>query len=125
MKEIPIHNDGAETRYVSGLAIAPGETRLVAVHESLIHPPKVDEPAVEATSEDKPRDPLQALLDDNVSDVKAAINATNPDGSPLVSDEDLASLLTVEETGRARKTLIEALRREILDRAAVATLNTE
>jgi len=59
---------------------------------------------------DLPADPIADMLKGNVKDVSAALE--------LLSDDELHSALYLEERGQARKSLLELMAAEKLQRAA-------
>lgn len=89
-----VENRTANTLYVGGCAIAPGEGREVDVPS--------DAPAVAVTDEPDPDAPLHELLAGNVSAVKAAL--------PELSAEALTRLAELEQDhGKNRVGVLTAI----------------
>jgi hypothetical protein len=104
MKFVPHTNSFENTIHVGGVTIPAGETR--DVDPSLLPgwEPEGDKMA------DLPADPIADMLKGNVKDVSAALE--------LLSDDELHSALYLEERGQARKSLLELMAAEKLQRAA-------
>lgn len=120
MHQVPIHNDSANTRYVGGVAIQPGETKFI--DRSLLPVASHQTPAAPAPqhTDDGISAALRAIADLSVSALKHAIEATGDDGQPEIADDDLLLLLRAEEEGKNRSTAIDAIHAEMLERAAEA-----
>ncbi|AMP13672.1 hypothetical protein [Collimonas pratensis] len=104
MKFVPHTNSTENTIHVGGVTIPSGETR--DVDPSLL---PGWEPEGEARV-DLPPDPIADMLKGNVKDVAAALE--------LLSDDELHSAAYLEERGQARKSLLELMAAEKLQRAA-------
>lgn len=105
MNEIPVHNDGADIRWVGAVMIPPGETRLIPAHQVPAHlRPQAPPAPAPARS-----DPVLELLDGPVRDVLAAL--------PGLDDDVLATLRQAEIDGKTRKSLLEGIAAEELRRA--------
>lgn len=117
MNETPYYNAGAETVYIGGRAVQPGDTRMVESRH--LHKQDAKAPAVEPVAEaNDERADIDLLLEGTVPSIKDAITARNAAGEPTVPDDDLALIAAAEEAGEARKTLLEAIREEQIERAS-------
>jgi len=115
MNEVPVKNDGKTTRYVGGFAIPPGETRILpaaSVPRHLHRAPTPVEP------KEAPDTFVADTLDGTVDEIKAIL--------PTITAEDLDVLETAEmdENGKNRKGVLNAIQEERLNRAANAELET-
>lgn len=103
MAQVPIHNDGKNSRYVGTVCILPGETR--HVDERLLPNKSKPRPAPAPQA-----DPLADLLDAKVTDIIPAL--------PDLSDEDFQRLAAMEtEKDKPRVTLVNAIAEDRLRRA--------
>ena len=114
-QDIPITNDGANVRYVAGIAIPPGETRIVPSH--LV--PKHLHPGAQAEASTPPADDLddevpgQALLDLLQKNV-----ATVADATTQLTMEELDELEALEQQTQApRKGVLDAITKARLHQA--------
>jgi len=105
---VPIHNPTPNIRYLLGVAIPPGETRVFDKRSLPRHlwtePRAVDPVAPEPTVLD--------LLEGNARAVSTAIID--------LPEADLNTLIAAETAGKGRKTVISALQKALLERAAEA-----
>lgn len=99
MKRIPYTNDGDTAKYVAGILIPPGETRLVDALQVSAPVPMDDAP--EAPPPVPTEDVLVAILDGSVKDITEAL--------PALTLEQLDTLELAEQGGKTRKGVIEAL----------------
>ena len=97
MNRTHYHNTAAHPVYIGGVMIPAGSTR--EVDARLV--PATAAPAAAPSEDEKPADPILALLDGTVAEVKAAL--------PDLSEEDLAKLEAAEEGGKTRKGVLEAV----------------
>ncbi len=105
MDEVPITNTGDCVRYVAGVAIPPGETRLVS--RALI--PAPEQESKDGALDNASSDPLHGLLEHSVKDIVGTFDDLDV--------EDLRRLEAAEREGASRVTLLQALSEEILKRA--------
>jgi len=102
MNQVPIHNSGQTNRYIGGICIPPGETRLI---DARLLPP---EPAAEP---DAPvADPIGDLLKLSVREIVADLGEFDDETLSRIEERELAA-------GSPRKTLLEAIAQEKLKRA--------
>lgn len=104
MNRTHYHNTAAHPIYVGGVMIPAGASREV---DARLVPGAAA--ATEEPEGEPPADPILALLDGNVAEVKAAL--------PGLSDEDLDRLEAAEDNGKTRKGVLEAVAEERLARA--------
>lgn len=109
-KRIPVTNNTAMAITVGGHLVPPGETRDFA--ESQV--PQHLRPPPESVAAPVDSDPLLSLLEHAVKDVVAKFGD--------LSDAEIAHLLELEEAGQARKTLVEALGKDLADRTLDAAV---
>jgi hypothetical protein len=104
MEQKPVHNAGKTTRYLGGIAIPPGETRMVDAR--LVpddKPPEAADPAGEP-------DPLAELLKLSVAQIVREL--------PGLDDEAVTRLGMRENLrDNPRKSLLEAIANHLLHRA--------
>lgn len=100
--------------FVAGRLIPPGETKVFAENEVPAHLKPASMPAPLPS---EPEDKLLELLDQGVREIAKAIEARNPDGTPVLSSDELERLAAAEANGKTRKTLMEALNHERIRRA--------
>lgn len=114
MSEVPITNHGKTLMFVNNVAIPPGETKIFDESEL---PPHLRPAKAPTPLPAEPEDRLLELLDGNVSDIVAAIAERGEDGTPMLSDDELIRLGEAEANGKTRKSLMEALNKERVQRA--------
>lgn len=113
--KIPVTNSTAGTIWVGGQMIPPGETRHFEEHQVPRHfrpapkKPKSEENAGEDPAAIRTRE-LTQVLNANVTAVR--------DYLPKLSDADIEELAALEEAGKQRKGVLEALAEEALNRAS-------
>lgn len=107
MNQVPIHNTGKTNRYIGGICIPPGETRMIDARllpPEAEHAPEPDAPAA---------DPIGDLLKLSVKEIIADLGEFD--------DETLARIEARElEDKPPRKTLLDAIAQEKLKRANAA-----
>jgi hypothetical protein len=105
MNQVPIHNTGNTNRYIGGVCIPPGETRMIDAR--LLPPEPPDEPAPPAA------DPIGDLLKLSVKEIVADLGEFDDETLARIEARELA-----DET--PRKTLLDAIAQERLKRADAA-----
>lgn len=100
----PVTNHGKTFMTVGNAVIPPGETRMVEAH---LVPPDQQPEAVEATTP-PPADAIAELAKANVGKIIAAI--------PTLTLFDLDELDAYEQSGKNRKSVLEAIALERLGR---------
>lgn len=108
MEKIPVHNNTEMPIYVAGRMIPPGETR--HFDPAQVPPEHRPTPPEEASVEQPPVDPLAVILEGNVNEVLAGIDALDAD--------ELSRLEQLEAEGKDRKTVLEAVAARRLTLAA-------
>jgi hypothetical protein len=106
---VSVFNDGDSPRYLGGICIPPGEFGQVPAH---LVPATLAEPQPEI-----PADPLQATLALSVPEIVARFETLQP--IDLVRLNDLE-----EQAEKPRKSLLEAIARELLVRGSAAQADT-
>ena len=93
--KIPFHNETDKFVHIGGVTIPPFDTRDV---EATLHP---DYKAPKAEEEKAPDNPLAALLNETVKDILPKL--------PEMDMEQLTALEALEQEGKNRSSLIEAI----------------
>jgi hypothetical protein len=110
MKEIPFHNDGQNTRYVAGIAIPPGEVRMVPENRVPRVAPQAAAPELAADPE---AEALERLLEHSVREMGDLL--------PEIEAGLLDRLEAAEQAKeKPRSTLLAAIAEERLRRADAA-----
>jgi len=109
MKKVPFTNNGKTVRHIGGKSIWPGDTRSINEYD---HPDyKAEKPA-------EPEQPsLLSVLNGSVKSIVPLL--------PDFSDSELAELRAAETSGEKRKSLIDAMDKEVLRREEHARLSGE
>lgn len=103
----PVTNTTKMPIYVGALMIPPGETRHFDLEQ--LPPEHRPAPAADDAEPAAPPDRLAEIAEMNVGIIIPLL--------PDLSDDDLARLQAIEQDGKNRKTVIEAMGAEILKRA--------
>ncbi|MDH5633616.1 MAG: hypothetical protein OEZ10_11550 [Gammaproteobacteria bacterium] len=114
MPKVSFTNKTDKPISVGPVTVFPGKTR--EVEQNHLHgQPGYQAP--EKPAEDAAPSPVLELLDGNIKDIAAAIQARDENGKPVISDDDLAALKSAEQDGNTRKGVMEAIAAEELLRA--------
>lgn len=127
-KPVPITNHGTTPRYVGGRMIPPGQTRIFNPGDIPGHTPAAGPANRKAARAPAPKAPAKPVIDTETPEALVANSAKDIIAVlPDLADEPLAELERLEEArGKdARKTVLEAISREQVQRAEVAKLREE
>lgn len=103
---VNVTNDTEHNRYLGGLCIPPGETRQVPAVWV-----QAEAPAEAEAEPDLPPNPLEELRSESVAAIVEAFIRLNAD--------DLRALANLEEAAeKPRRTLLEAIAKELLERGS-------
>lgn len=102
--KVPYYNGGKTTIVIGCVSIAPGVTRPV---DATMIPNAVPQTPEEPPA---PADPLATMLDGTVAEIVAAL--------PNLSFDELQRLQTLEQEGKGRTTLLEAINTRLIELAA-------